>query len=100
MDLIASCINRAHAQTSGVTVVLENVAGQVHHRVEWPLSRKFGAFALKISVQQSYSVHEAFIRHLSKTKVVMKPCVGHMLPWNMSTWSSFLVDYQRYMFCS
>ncbi len=29
MDRIAGCINRAHAQTSGVTVVLENVAGQV-----------------------------------------------------------------------
>lgn len=29
MDLIASCINRAHAETTGVTVVLENVAGQV-----------------------------------------------------------------------
>ncbi|EIE23063.1 AP endonuclease [Coccomyxa subellipsoidea C-169] len=28
MDRIAGCINRAHAQTSGVTVVLENVAGQ------------------------------------------------------------------------
>lgn len=29
MDLIASCINRAHGETTGVTVVLENVAGQV-----------------------------------------------------------------------
>lgn len=29
MDLIADCINRAHGETSGVTVVLENVAGQV-----------------------------------------------------------------------
>ncbi|BDA49995.1 probable endonuclease 4 at C-terminar half [Coccomyxa sp. Obi] len=28
MDLIASCINRAHGETTGVTVVLENVAGQ------------------------------------------------------------------------
>lgn len=29
MERIADSINRAHSQTSGVTVVLENVAGQV-----------------------------------------------------------------------
>jgi hypothetical protein len=31
MERIAETINRAHAETSGVTVVLENVAGQVLH---------------------------------------------------------------------
>ena len=29
MQRIAGCINRAHAETQGVTVVLENVAGMV-----------------------------------------------------------------------
>ncbi len=29
MERIADCINRAHAETRGVTVVLENVAGMV-----------------------------------------------------------------------
>ncbi len=33
MDLIASSINRAHGETTGVTVVLENVAGQVYGEV-------------------------------------------------------------------